>query len=358
MPNLRVPILLALLCACSAPAPKARHRSQRLPLYSVGTAQEQFTDTSRPTPANGTEPEQPERFLPADIWYPALVENDGGETPDAPIDPRGAPYPLVVFVHGSSGLSVQSTFLMHSLAAKGYVVVAANHPLTYLLQPGGSSDKRCDLQVGDVSFIADQMFALSARPGSEIADALDPVAGFAVAGHSTGGSVALAAAYAPKNHDGRVKAIVALAPDACFFSEAFFHTRSVPLLVIAGTDDGYVPPIGNGIKAYNLALQPKRLALLTGGMHVFFTDINMRDGNDPPDSNTSDITLAFEEAVGSQGDCSNQGGLGEDPVMPFETQHLLTNQLSTAFLDAYQYEDPSSLNAIDQAPPALVDWRK
>src|SRR6185312_9457660 len=112
------------------------------------------------------------------------------------------------------------------------------------------SDQHCDMQVGDVSFLADQMFQMSATQGSGITGALDPTAGFGVFGHSTGGAVTLAAAFGPNGHDARIKAAVALAPDACFFTNAFFSTRATPTLILAGTDDQYVPALSNAGYAF------------------------------------------------------------------------------------------------------------
>ena len=265
-------------------------------LRPSGRCTSTLVDPSRSTPANGTTPAHRGRVLPSDVWYPATASSPEASTPNAPLDPRDEPYPLVVFVHGSFGTSQQSTFLMGALASRGYVVVAGNYPLTWIDTPGGESDEHCDMQVGDVSFLADQLLSLSASSSATLHGALDPAAGFGVLGHSTGGSVTLAAAFGPLNHDPRVRAAVALAPDACFFSRSFFRTRSVPLMVIAGTDDRFVPPGDNGVLAYDEAIGIKRLALLVGGQHLGFTDFDVSDPTVTPDSNHSAITLAFEAA--------------------------------------------------------------
>ncbi len=100
----------------------------------VGVTTRTFIDTTRPTPANGTAAAQTSRTLVTEIWYPTSAT---GISPirDAPLAP-GGPYPLVLFVHGSSSGRTVSTFLTIALAQAGYVVAAADFPLTALSTPG------------------------------------------------------------------------------------------------------------------------------------------------------------------------------------------------------------------------------
>src|SRR5262249_23499053 len=73
------------------------------------------------------------RTLDTVIWYPA-PKGSGPVSPgfravvDAPLDPSGGPYPVVLFSHGSCGYPAQSTFLTSLLASRGFVVVAPPHP--------------------------------------------------------------------------------------------------------------------------------------------------------------------------------------------------------------------------------------
>src|SRR4051794_15271040 len=46
-------------------------RSQRLASSAVGVTSDDYVDKTRSTPANGAEPEHPNRDLPAEVWYPA-----------------------------------------------------------------------------------------------------------------------------------------------------------------------------------------------------------------------------------------------------------------------------------------------
>src|SRR5262249_26475155 len=156
----------------------------------------------------------------------------------------------------------------------GYVVAAADFPLTALTTAGGESDKHVDLQVGDVSFIASQLYAQSNDPQELLAGILKESDGFAVAGHSTGGTLALVVGRG-KGGDARVKAAISLAPDSCFFAESFFAGRDTPLLVAQGTNDKLVPPATSGTRDYHLATGTKRLATFIGGTHMFFSDFNI-----------------------------------------------------------------------------------
>src|SRR5262249_25781076 len=137
--------------------------------HAIGVTTRNLFDASRSTPENDGVPAHPGRSLPTEIWYPAAQgpgapAADGTANRDAPVDPSGAPYPLVLFVHGSTSFRTQSTFLTTALAAAGYVVAAADFPLTAAATPGGPSDLHFDDQVGDLSFIADQLAAAAFDP--------------------------------------------------------------------------------------------------------------------------------------------------------------------------------------------------
>src|SRR5580700_4654147 len=67
----------------------------------VGVTTRTWIDTTRPTPQNGSAPAQSSRTLVTNVWYPTSAQQ-GTAVPDAPLAP-GGPYPLVLFVHGSSG---------------------------------------------------------------------------------------------------------------------------------------------------------------------------------------------------------------------------------------------------------------
>src|SRR4051794_31512129 len=112
-----------------------------------------------------------DRVLGIDCWYPAL----GGEGPasvyellpgigftssalaDAPAAP-GA-HPLVIWSHGRSGTRSSYSMLCEGLAARGYVVIAPDHPGDTLgdwLLGAAVDDATNETQrVADVRFVID-----------------------------------------------------------------------------------------------------------------------------------------------------------------------------------------------------------
>ncbi|MEQ1738187.1 MAG: hypothetical protein ABL886_17515, partial [Rhodoglobus sp.] len=80
------------------------------------------------------DPARPTRPLTVEVWYPARPA-DGAELDQqlgiqlsavrrAAPEHRGAPFPLIGFSHGNSGIRFQSVYLTEHLASHGYVVVA------------------------------------------------------------------------------------------------------------------------------------------------------------------------------------------------------------------------------------------
>jgi dienelactone hydrolase len=317
-------------------------------LYAVGVTTRTFVDHTRKTPANGNEPEHPERSLDTNIWYPTSGDaSSDATTPDAPL--VGGPWPLVLFVHSSSGTRSGYTYLTTGLAHVGYVVAAADFPLTAGVTPGGASDLHVTDQVGDLSFLCDSLTSAAADSGELLHGAVDG-ARYAVVGHSTGGTVAELAAFAGDDdaikHDPRVAAVIPLSGDACMFDAPFFKKRSVPIFIIGGTDDLFVRLPNNGQWVFDNTGAPHLLAKLVGAQHIFFTEFMLDDelvGPTPtlPDSPLS-VTL---RAYGSGAECSPTPPGGTDPKMAFETQHELTLQLVTAYLELQLRNRPEPLAA-------------
>jgi predicted dienelactone hydrolase len=152
-------ILLAVSTALPALLPVPRVVAPSGP-YAVGTTTLVLTDASRMELYSGKD--EPRKFM-AQVWYPASPGPGSQPAPwmadaeivapaiaeyiklpryflnhltlakttsyqDAPVDPEGAPYPVLVFSHGWSGFRAQTTFLMQELASHGYIVVGMEHP--------------------------------------------------------------------------------------------------------------------------------------------------------------------------------------------------------------------------------------
>jgi alpha-beta hydrolase superfamily lysophospholipase len=331
-----MPVSIAMIAAsCATPTTPAP--------MGVGVRTLMLVDTTRSTPANGSVPARPERDLFTHVWYPAAVDPAANEVANA--EPASGPWPLVVFVHGSSGTPIVYTWIGRTLARAGYVVVAADMPSTSLRSPGGATDWGVELQPGDVSFLADRAFAGDILRSGVI----DSHAGYAVVGHSTGGTVALLAGYAPMA-DARVAAIVPLSGDACFLAPTFFRLRAVPLLAVSGTNDFYVPPEINAQRTYDDALAPKTLVVLQGGTHLGFTDLSMDDDPTVVPDQPGDPLPSTLAAFGDASACNPIPPRSTMPRMALADQHRITSAWMIAFLDAVMRQHSAAFDALLAAP--------
>ena len=340
--------LVALLMPLSALG--CSHHGSTTTSFAVGVTTRTFVDNSRPTPANGTAPAQPNRTLVTEIWYPTPGSPSGGATTrDVPLA-AGGPYPLVLFVHGSSSDRTAYTTLTGGLASAGYVVAAADFPLTSSATPGGSSDLHVSDEVGDLSFLCDQLAAVSLAAGDALKGAVDGQH-YAVVGHSTGGAVAALAAFAGNDslvmHDPRVSAVVPLSGDACMFDASFFKSRAVPIFVVGATNDLFVRIANSGQWVFDNTSEPHLMATLVGGQHVYFTDFPLPDADlDPvPTGPTSPLATTLS-LYGDASECLPEPAPGTDPAMDFDTQHALVLQSVTAYLDAELRHAPDDLKAL------------
>lgn len=216
------------------------------------------------------DPARNDRTLRVEMWYPADENRlDGPGTfydfqflglglasPVAYEDTAAAVeigFPLVIFSHGSCGVSFQSTPLMETLASHGMVVVAPNHRGNSVNECIGTTGPDPFLVVArnrplDVSFLIDLMLARSSDPNDEFYLKLNPNA-VAVAGHSFGGFTALATAsgfHRPADGidvppDPRVKAIVPIAPASGILSDTELASIGIPVLLVSGTLDTTTP---------------------------------------------------------------------------------------------------------------------
>jgi predicted dienelactone hydrolase len=148
-------------------------------------------------------------------------------------------------------------------------------------------------------------------------------------------------------HDARVAGVVALAPCACFFADSFFATRATPLLVMAGTEDHFVPITNNGQRAYMLAGPPKDLVALVGGTHLYFTDLRIADDTLMPTPTTGEDVIAMALARYNGGTaCDTPPSFPGDPAMSFDAQHRHTIEWVTAFADATLRNRPDAIMAL------------
>lgn len=233
--------------------------------YAVGVRTFELVDTSRETPANGTNPGAPQRRLPARIWYPA--ESAGPDTPPA----TDGPFPLIGYAHGFSSSREEGQVAGAHLASHGYVVVAVTFPLSNGAAPGGPSIADMASQPGDVEFAMAQV--TDGVVGADVSAAIDS-SRRGIAGLSLGGGTVLIGAYHPRWRIEDLDAAVAFAPASCFFGPDFYQ-RSLPTLILAGDADMLVPLASGPERAFDLAPEPISLAVLAGGNHVGFLGIDV-----------------------------------------------------------------------------------
>lgn len=240
--------------------------------YPVGVTEITF---QRPSTTTG-EP----RILKTVIWYPADAAA-ANESPDATYkgvmdaEPsrEGAPFPIILFSHGSGGTPLQSTFYTSHLASQGFVVVAPPHP--------GDTINDCfpciDMKAladsllnrpDDMTFVLDSMLKLNDDPSSPFQGALDGTR-VGMSGHSFGGLTTLQLAGRDTTP---FAAALAMAPPAA----AVVGNRNpsnIPIMIMGGGEDTTCPLAQQ--EAYYNALndsEPRFLVVFPRGGHTAYTD--------------------------------------------------------------------------------------
>lgn len=211
------------------------------------------------------------RALQTSIWYPAApgsgpINPASGGVVDAPVDGSGAPYPILMFSHGSCGFPNQSTFLTARLASYGFVVVAPPHPGNTLFEfPAcGSGPNQLASFIErpqDIIFVLDAMLAADADGASPFHDAIDETR-IGMSGHSFGGLTT----YITVPIEPRFKVAMPMAP-----AVPGSPVLGIPSLTMLGQIDSVVnvPAIRN---AYTAALPPKFLVELASTGHFAFSN--------------------------------------------------------------------------------------
>ncbi len=270
--------------------------------------------TIRMTKQSVVDPQQP-RVLDVVVWYPTAagagpIDGATQAVVDAPIDGSAAPYPVLMFSHGSCGYPLQSTFLMPVIASRGYVVIAPPHPGNTINEfPScGSPQEQID-SAQEVIFALDQMLAASADSGSPFFGVLDP-SRIGMSGHSFGGFTT----YFVVAQDPRFKVAVPLAPAAPGMNASL----DVPSLLMLGTIDSVID-LNTARQAYANSTSPKYKVEIEHAGHYAFSNLCFPS----PDCNPP-TTLTQDEAHGNV----------LRWVIPFLERYLKGDDRFAAFFDA------------------------
>ncbi|MDX2075590.1 MAG: glutaminyl-peptide cyclotransferase [bacterium] len=354
-------VLLSLSISVLAQRPDAPPYAVRGE-YAVGTRDFTIEDETRPLTVTMWYPAQNPDNLPQETDYRlGILRYAGRALRDALPLADGAPYPVVIFSHGSSGYRFQSTFLTEHLASYGFIVISADHPTNTVVdalnQETFVQNIPANFAYRPQDIIRQIDFADSLNADSDFSGLLD-MNNLAVMGHSFGGYTALVAGGAQLNFgklasicsdltrnedllrtacfigdyeaqiaelwgyanppigawdkltDPRIKAVVALAPWNAPIISIDPSTPYPPTLIIVGSADSVTPPQRDASQFY--AMLPSETTTyveFANADHYIFVDT----------CNDQAIQFGFFDS------CS-------DDVWDMGRVHDLTNHFVTTFL--------------------------
>lgn len=215
-------------------------------------------DDSRPTAPNNDFPGADRREFETDLFLP---ENARGALPPGR-------RPLALYLHGLASWKEGGRHFSTFLASHGYIVMAADFPLSNFFSPGGPTPGDVANQPGDVSFLINTALTWSAQAGHPLQGRIDPDR-IALIGYSLGGMTATMATFHPQLRDPRIAATISIAGPSSMFARQFYRHAAAPFLMLAAEYDAMVP------YAENATVVPERhpgaqLVTIRGGSHIGF----------------------------------------------------------------------------------------
>ncbi len=271
-----------------------------------------------------------DRMLGIDCWYPALAGDHPkslyevlpgvGFTSSALADAPAAPgrHPLLIWSHGRSGTRTSYSMLCEGLAARGYVVIAPDHPgdtlADWLLGAAVDDATNEEQRVDDVRFVLDA--ALGDRPGLDLIPEVDADR-VAVAGHSYGGFTAFALAGA-EQPDSRVRGVAGLESFTRTMPGRVLRRVDVPALMIVGMRDLTTPPDTDADRAFAvLAEKGARRVDIENAGHQACSDVGVYLELAPQVQGLPELVTDFLASLADQ-----ITGTAGDPWRPTVTKHL------------------------------------
>lgn len=222
--------------------------------YAVIQTEDVIIDHSRSTQVNGDFAGTDSRILASTLWYPDRKVEGG--------------FPLIVYSHGYSANRSNGEYLTQHLASMGYVVIAADFPLTNTSAPGGPMLNDVVNQPADISFLIDTVLRHNLNASHPLAGMIDSDR-IGLMGTSLGAMTTMLATYHPTMADSRVRAVLSIAGPTELFTEVFFQQHSPAFLMLAGSADALVPYPSNALPV--LQKIPKaQLVTIAQGSHLGF----------------------------------------------------------------------------------------
>lgn len=314
---------------------------------------------------------EPGRTLNADVWYPADpaavagIEKTVYAIPgasytstvayDAPPVAPGGPFPVIVYSHGSGGQRFISTYLTEALAARGYVVVAADHTgNTAVDQFTNTTLPRSEivrLRPVDIRAEIAAMTAASADPASPFAGAVDADR-VGLVGHSAGGAGVLqtAAGAGGAPVPAGLKGVVGMGAYVDPVTDAELKAIDAPTMLISGTLDDVTPIRTQTERAWKrLGAEPAYRVDLKGGGHQSYSDVCYYSQLvDARPSLPAPIVNAIKTRTTDA--CTPE-------FLPIETAHALIDQYAIGFFDRYVKGAKVAKTQLQSADPKVVTVR-
>jgi predicted dienelactone hydrolase len=228
---------------------------------------------------------------------------------------------VILFSHGLGGSREGSAYLGQHWSARGYAVVALQHPGSdeavwkdkppsqrmAALRQAANVDNFL-LRVGDVSAVIDQLTKWNTTADDSLSHRLD-LAHIGMSGHSFGAVTTQAVAGERFAHaersftDTRIKAAIMMSPSAPAHGgdpHQAFGSVSIPWLLMTGTRDA--SPIGDASPESRLSVFPalpagaKYELVLDGAEHSAFGDRALPGDSQPRNPNYHRAILALSTA--------------------------------------------------------------
>jgi|GEM_PF-1194149 len=345
--------------------------------FPIGVRTYQAVDASRPNvPGDGPRP------VTFDVYYPSTPDAVAGVPEDIAsvlgieilptpafrdVQAADGVFPVVLFSHGFEGIRFQSFFHLAHLASHGFIVVSPDHHGNTIPDGiAGIIDEHTAVnRAFDMKFVMDQILDPSTPAGAEFAASIDPDR-IGMSGHSYGGyeafiltggevsgtSLEETTATLGTFTDPRIKAILPMAPrtmhrvDAVTLDDSYFHTVTVPTLIIGSELDMTDPFFTNAMRAFdNLPVGSEfvGLAEVLDGGHTTFTDL-------------CELQSEVLDVVGG----ADEGCMPRH--LPWKYAHDLINYLTLNFFDGVLNGNTEALDRLDPAVVGELEdlkyWRK